>query len=139
MEWEGAWSGMRTVKVAQGWVPGCLEPEEGGGKEWEWVAVLTYEGSEPRKKEETRALRRWLSWEVEMEGVGRTIREDRAKTVGEGRRWDDGDWQGPIRSSGAMGQDKAQKISACRVVFDRGWEEGRVFEKCIKLYKARTI
>ncbi|KAL9043608.1 MAG: hypothetical protein Q9214_003211 [Letrouitia sp. 1 TL-2023] len=67
IEWCGAWSGLETVKIGQGRVPGCLKAES----DWEWARVL-HDSDETRKAEKTELLD-WLRIEKAKREMVRTV------------------------------------------------------------------
>ncbi|KAL8753309.1 MAG: hypothetical protein Q9184_005463, partial [Pyrenodesmia sp. 2 TL-2023] len=74
IEWSGAWSGLRTVRVAQGCdgVPNALE-------DGTWRGLLAFDESreegEAGKARQARELRAWCAKEVGVEEISRRVRE----------------------------------------------------------------
>ncbi|KAL8727603.1 MAG: hypothetical protein Q9181_005655 [Wetmoreana brouardii] len=145
IEWDGAWSGLETVVVSQGWIPPVLQ-EEGLG----WKKIIYYD--EPCEVQETRTLRRWTSDEIKardvlsrIRGAKETVvlddgteRDDVDRNLPSRARWDDGGdeggrWEAGMTKLSEEYEDKVKKRNG--VVFDRGWE-GWWIEDCLNYYEA---
>ncbi|KAL8834495.1 MAG: hypothetical protein Q9170_003730 [Blastenia crenularia] len=130
IEWEGAWSGVRTVRVGQGWIPPVLRREG----VYAWKIVLGYHGDEAEKKREALELRRWVATELMVKDVCWKVRSGRARTVvrtaGGRRRRGEEDM--------AWGDEEKERRErerrVCNVEFERGWE-GWWIEDCVRWYK----
>ncbi|KAL8928781.1 MAG: hypothetical protein Q9208_001559 [Pyrenodesmia sp. 3 TL-2023] len=146
IEWAGAWSGLRTVRVAQACgVPEALLEEEHDGP---WRALLAFDESreegDVRKARQARELRAWCAKEVEVEEIGRRVREEGEEGPSgpvNGVSWEDieAEWLDGRRTGGPrmMGWEKGQmrRKGGCRVHFDRGWD-GWWIKECVGVYKA---
>ncbi|KAL8805312.1 MAG: hypothetical protein Q9200_005485 [Gallowayella weberi] len=146
IDWDGAWSSIDTVVVAQGWMPEPLK-EEGRG----WKDILHgVHGSEssppsPELKRLNRELKQWLSAEVESRAILQRIR---GKKVEEGDGWqrlDDGAFDQLGRGHGSRrdadynnhrsdDESRTPKPKRIRTVeFDYGWA-GWWIEECLSEY-----
>ncbi|KAI4160756.1 MAG: hypothetical protein LQ342_005469 [Letrouitia transgressa] len=132
IEWCRAWSGLETVKIGQGRVPGCLKAES----DWEWARVL-HDSDETRKVEKTELLD-WLRIEkakLEMvKAVKSAIMESSLSGTGSGsfermghrdgrRRAVGENWDLDVRNDRSKEASKGSPIvRKARLTFVTGWE-----------------
>ena len=106
-EWHGAWRGLETVKVGQGWIPRCLETESS----LQWRDI--YEGvhdpwAQGLFTEERIALKKELVAWVTIEDSNSSAQAGVEKIVRFGMR------------SSAVGESR--NVRTRMVKFDRGWQ-----------------
>ncbi|KAI4134816.1 MAG: hypothetical protein L6R39_007855, partial [Caloplaca ligustica] len=160
VDWTSAWQAMRTVKVAQGWMPECLRREEDHDA---WRELLMYNSTDdPAKKEQAGLLRRWIFWEVEIAKVAESVRWRQnqpppddveagrrkakrwsfAERERRGGRWSDDDDEEMMDAIDPLDEtypaNKENKGGPVRVVFDRGWE-GWWIKECIAWYRQMLL
>ncbi|KAL9614326.1 MAG: hypothetical protein Q9167_001209 [Letrouitia subvulpina] len=132
IEWCGSWSGLETVKIGQGWVPGCLK----AGSEWEWARVLR--NSDESCKAEKTELLDWLRIEkakCEMvRAVKSAILERSLSGTGSGRsdrkvhrdgrrRAINENWDLDVRNDRSKETPKGSPvIRKAKLMFETGWE-----------------
>ncbi|KAL8893554.1 MAG: hypothetical protein Q9207_008580, partial [Kuettlingeria erythrocarpa] len=146
VEWSGAWSGVRTVVVAQGRpVPAALLQEQDGP----WRALLAFDPAKQEgamgMAEQARELRAWCKAEVEViEEVVRRVRDGEQQPFRgpvPGVSWADieAEWRDGRRTSGPRWvqherPDGGRKGVGARVRFERGWDAWWIRE-CLGVYK----
>ncbi|KAL8858325.1 MAG: hypothetical protein Q9178_005188 [Gyalolechia marmorata] len=155
IDWDGPWSGITTIVVAQDYIPECLKSPSADPH---WKEVLKYAGEDPRLERSQRELRAWARTEGEIETILKRIRGEkvsgRAAVVGRVGEWsfsyqgrgrggrqirrrteyDDGDGDEIPLLAGEGGRKniKGQNVNRTKKVeFERGWE-GWWIEDCLR-------
>ena len=118
-DWAGAWRGLETVKIGQGWIPKCLETES---NEWRQLFEYKYSlWSSDRSREDLQATRKELdSWAKVENGI--SVAEAAVDTLLKAAKRSHTD-----RGAGSVRTKKA--------IFDRGWE-GWWIEDAVKIMNA---
>ncbi|KAI4250588.1 MAG: hypothetical protein L6R40_000188 [Gallowayella cf. fulva] len=149
VDWDGPWTSVQTVVVAQGWIPRCLELESSRAS---WRDVLHYRGENSVRKKECGQLKAWADAEVRTEDVLKSIRGDGTgggktaalRRISRSARMTD--WHGDVappvtlRSRGYDDEDSEGKSKegkstrTLRLEFQKGWE-GWWIEDCLNEYK----
>ncbi|KAL8774279.1 MAG: hypothetical protein Q9209_001030 [Squamulea sp. 1 TL-2023] len=161
VDWDGPWSGVTTIVVAQGWIPECLKDPD--GRELHWKAVLHCHSEDLRMKNLQRELKAWAKTERETEAILKRIRGEnvsgRSAVVGREDEW------GPLLAGYGHGgpqrrrrvydddanetllqadtwerhKEKSENVNRTRrVEFERGWE-GWWIEDCLKEYQKMVV
>ena len=143
IDWFGAWRALETIKIGQGWLPGCFQP---GADQRGWRDLRLYSPSSPNEPLPAEAVRlhRWASNERDGMEVERKVNRRISVAVSvdagededvaeEGIREDLQVWQETGRRSPFEGQRASR---TCRVVFDRGWNEWWIREAVEVMTKA---
>ncbi|KAI4185806.1 MAG: hypothetical protein L6R41_003892 [Letrouitia leprolyta] len=81
VEWDGAWGGMRTVMVGQGWVPDVLR-HSGGTLTYSWKTLMENSARlDPSRRAASIQLKRWAETEAKIGDTCWRIRSGRARAV----------------------------------------------------------
>ncbi|KAL8730159.1 MAG: hypothetical protein Q9166_004242 [cf. Caloplaca sp. 2 TL-2023] len=71
IEWDGPWSGINTVVVAQDWIPSCLQEPCSKSK---WPELLKLDRENARESGVSQKLRKWCHVECSLENMLQLIR-----------------------------------------------------------------
>lgn len=134
VDWSGAWRGMETVRLGQGWMPECLQK----GKE-DWARWRMIHQEEREREEQLAQMKRWTRIEWHIDRAEKIVNErisnggsnaESSTTTTDAKSW----WTDETTSSSSSSYSSSSSPPAAaaanpkpsarhkKVVFEHGWD-----------------